>query len=107
MRRMESTPLRRLRLSRHLTLKHVAEAVGLDTGNLSRIEAGKQKSPDMAERLVTFYGRDAIDELQILYPERYDVGPPGPLLMEPPPGPVDDRQIDLPIIAEQGEEAGA
>jgi transcriptional regulator with XRE-family HTH domain len=66
------TPLKKLRRQRGLTLQHVATAVGIDTGNLSRIERGSQRSPEMAERIVNWFGRDAISELEILYPERYE-----------------------------------
>jgi predicted transcriptional regulator len=65
------TPLQRLREKRGLTLKEVADAVDTDTGNLSRMERGHQKSVELAERLVKFYGQGQITELEILYPERY------------------------------------
>ena len=65
------TPLQRLREERKKTLKDVADAVGTDTGNLSRVERGKQCSVELAARLVDYYGRRAISELEILYPERY------------------------------------
>ncbi len=65
------SPLKALRKQRGLTLKEVAEAIGTDTGNLSRIESGDQKSPQLAEKLVKFYGEGAITEIQILYPERF------------------------------------
>lgn len=65
-----TTPLRRLRNARKKTLQEVAQAIGTDTGNLSRMEQGKQKSLVMAERLVEFYGK-GITESEILYPERY------------------------------------
>jgi transcriptional regulator with XRE-family HTH domain len=70
---MESTdtPLKRLRLKRKLTLLDVASAVGTDTGNLSRIESGAQKSVALAEKLVEYFGRDSICESEILYPDRY------------------------------------
>lgn len=64
------TPLKKIRISRKLTLMEVARAIGTDTGNLSRIESGKQRSPDMAEKLSRYYG-GAITELQILYPARF------------------------------------
>jgi transcriptional regulator with XRE-family HTH domain len=53
------TPAQRLREKRGLTLKEVADAVGTDTGNLSRIESGRQKSVELAEKLVKFYGPGA------------------------------------------------
>lgn len=65
------TPLRKLRERCGLTLQEVADAVGTNTGVLSRIERGTPTSPDMAEKLVEYYGRRRINELQILYPERY------------------------------------
>ena len=54
-----------------MTLEQLASATGIDTGNLSRIEHGKQRSPEAAEKIVRFFGRHQINELQILYPERY------------------------------------
>ncbi|KFC07029.1 phage DNA-binding protein [Trabulsiella guamensis ATCC 49490] len=65
------SPLRVLRKSQHLTLSHVAKMVGIDQSNLSRIERGQQKAtPDVAERLVSLFPGQ-INELQILYPQRY------------------------------------
>lgn len=70
------SPLRNLRKSQCLTLSYVANLVGIDPANLSRIERGQQiASLDVAERLVKFYSGQ-IDELQILYPQRY-VNPTG------------------------------
>lgn len=67
-----STPLRRLRLSRNLTLAEVGRAVSIDPANLSRIETMKQPaSPELAEKLVAYYGADAISELHVLYPQRF------------------------------------
>jgi transcriptional regulator with XRE-family HTH domain len=65
------TPLKRLRKRQKKTLQEVADAIGTDTGNLSRIEQGKQRSLDLAEKLVEFYGSGTITEAEILYPERY------------------------------------
>ncbi len=49
----------------------VASAVGLDTGNLSRIERRQQRaSPSTAEALANFFDRSVTEE-QILYPERF------------------------------------
>jgi putative transcriptional regulator len=62
------TPLRALRKSRGLTLQDVAAAIKTDTGNLSRVEQGTQRSLDLARKLVDFYGREAISEVDILYP---------------------------------------
>lgn len=68
------TPLRRLRRARKLTLETVAAAVGTDTGNLSRIERGKQTSLALAEALVGYFG-NGITEAEILYPERFPAPP--------------------------------
>lgn len=65
------SPLRNLRKSQGLTLSHVASLVNIDPANLSRIERGQQiASLDVAERLVKFFSGQ-INELQILYPQRY------------------------------------
>jgi len=65
------TPLRKARQEIGRTLKEVAEAVGTDPGNLSRIERGSQLATvEMAEKLAKYYG-GRITELQILYPARY------------------------------------
>jgi putative transcriptional regulator len=65
------SPLRNLRKSQGLTLSFVANLVDIDPANLSRIERGQQiASLDVAERLVKFYSGQ-INELQILYPQRY------------------------------------
>lgn len=66
-----TSPLKTARLKRELTLQHVADAVGIDTGNLSRIERGTQvPSKDLAEKLSKFFDGE-IDEIQIIYPERF------------------------------------
>jgi len=66
-----NTPLKEIRKKLGKKLIDVSHAVGTDTGNLSRIENGKQKaSLDLAERIATHY-ENKITELQILYPERY------------------------------------
>lgn len=65
------TPLRLVRKRREMTIVQVAMAVGLDPGNLSRIERGCQTpSKDVAEKLANFFGNE-ITEIHILYPERY------------------------------------
>lgn len=57
-RRMDTNPLRTARLERGLTLAKVAGAIGIDTGNLSRIERGRQlPDRDLAMRLFEFYER--------------------------------------------------
>lgn len=58
-------------MKRQLTLQQVANAVGIDTGNLSRIERGHQvPSKELAEKLVKFFDND-VTETQIIYPERF------------------------------------
>ncbi len=63
--------LRETRLRLNQTLEYVAEAIGTDAGNLSRVERGIQKpSVWMAERLAKHFDGE-ITEMEILYPERY------------------------------------
>lgn len=70
------TPLRQARKRRGLTIQHVSNAVGIDTGNLSRIERGIQvPSKQLAEKLARFFGD--LNELQIIYPERFIGGSDG------------------------------
>ncbi len=58
-------------MKREQTLQQVAGAVGIDTGNLSRIERGLQvPSKDLAEKLVKFFDYE-VTETQIIYPERF------------------------------------
>jgi transcriptional regulator with XRE-family HTH domain len=64
-------PIKLARLKCGQTLTQVAEAVGTDAGNMSRIENLKQRpSPDMAAKLAYHFGY-AISEIQILYPDRF------------------------------------
>jgi len=66
-----NTPLKTVRLKRGQTLRQVADAVGTDVGNVSRMENQKQGvAPAMAEKLSKHFGGE-ITELQILYPERF------------------------------------
>ncbi|MBU0593344.1 MAG: helix-turn-helix domain-containing protein [Gammaproteobacteria bacterium] len=65
------SPLKQVRIKRGQTLNDVAQAVGTDSGNLSRIENQKQTaSPDLAEKLAKHFGYE-VTEIQILYPERF------------------------------------
>lgn len=67
-----NSPLKRARLKRELTLQQVANEVGIDTGNLSRIERCLQiPSKELAEKLVKFFDNE-VDEIQIIYPDRFD-----------------------------------
>lgn len=65
------SPLRKMRIAHEFTLSHVAQEVRIDPATLSRIERCEQvPSVELAERLAKFYGGE-INELQILYPNRY------------------------------------
>ncbi|WP_050814898.1 helix-turn-helix domain-containing protein [Achromobacter arsenitoxydans] len=71
-----TTPLRMAREKRGLTIQQVATSVGIDPGNLSRIERGKQvPSKDLAEKLSQVYGGQ-VSETQIIYPERFVTAEP-------------------------------
>lgn len=73
---MHSTPLKRARIARKWCLDDVTERlhrleVQLDSGNLSRIENGKQQPKlSLAASLVLVFEGE-LSELHILYPERY------------------------------------
>ena len=65
-----TTPLRQAREQRNLTIQQVAAAVGIDSGNLSRIERGLQvPTKDLTEKLARFFDNE-VTETQIIYPER-------------------------------------
>ena len=65
-----TTPLRAARKARGETLQQVGAAVGIDTGNLSRIERGLS-APSLAltERLVKHFS-GAVTAVEILWPEQ-------------------------------------
>lgn len=66
-----NSPLKQARLKREQTLQFVADAVGIDTGGLSRIERGIQvPSKDLAEKLAKHFDNE-VTETQIIYPERF------------------------------------
>lgn len=66
-----TSPLYKIRKDENLTLQQVSIQIGLDAGNLSRIERGKQAaSPLIAEKLSKLFG-GRISEIEILYPERF------------------------------------
>lgn len=68
------TPLRRVRERRGETLTQVANALGVNQGNLSRIERGVHPpSKQLAIRLARHF-RGEITEDQIIFPERYGEG---------------------------------
>ena len=62
------TPMRIARLAKGVTLVEIAKHVGIDAGNLSRIERGLQ-IPDMAlaERIATYFD-NTISAIQICHP---------------------------------------
>ena len=69
-----TSPLKKARLKRELTLQQVANEVGIDTGNLSRIERGIQvPSKDLTEKLAQYFNGE-VTETQIIYPERFAAG---------------------------------
>lgn len=71
------TPLKKARKAKGWRLSDVVErlaAIGevTDTGNLSRIERGTQRTnPQMAESLCKVFGRKSLTEIHVLYPERF------------------------------------
>lgn len=66
-----NSPLKKARLKREQTLQEVADAVGIDTGNLSRIERGLQvPSKELAEKLAKHFD-NSVTETEIFYPERF------------------------------------
>lgn len=68
-----NSPLKQARLKREQTLQYVADAVGIDTGNLSRIERGIQvPSKELTEKLARHFDNE-VTETQIIYPERFAV----------------------------------
>ena len=77
--RTMTTPLKRLRSSRGLTASAVAEAIGINQGQYSRIENGAKTTAETAQAIVEFFGRDAIDEMRVLYPDRFPVAPERPI----------------------------
>lgn len=66
-----NSPLKLARIKHGLTLQQVADAIDIDTGNLSRIERGQQvPNKKLAEKLAKFFDDD-VTETQIIYPERF------------------------------------
>lgn len=49
----------------------MAVAIGINQGQYSRIENGARTSAETAQLIVEYFGRDAIDEVRVLYPERF------------------------------------
>ena len=68
-----TSPLKLARLGRKLTLEQVAELVGSDSGNISRIERAKQiPNRDLAAKLVYLFREDVLTEVHLFYPERFE-----------------------------------
>jgi transcriptional regulator with XRE-family HTH domain len=68
---MMITPLRRVREQRGQTIQQVAVAVGVDSGNLSRIERGVQvPGRELTEKLAKYFENE-VTETEIIYPERF------------------------------------
>lgn len=66
------TPLREARKARNLTVQAVAEAVGTDPSNMSRLELGQHTpAPDIARRLYRFY-EGALSPIEIYDPTFMD-----------------------------------
>ncbi|MBW9334554.1 helix-turn-helix transcriptional regulator [Herbaspirillum sp. RU 5E] len=70
------SPLRIAREKMGLRLQDIAQQVGSDVGNLSRIERGKQvPTRDLAEKICGVFPPGEITEMHLIYPERYLVEP--------------------------------
>lgn len=66
--------LRQIREEKGLSLEQVADSTGIKVPNLSMIERGLQGvSINNAAKLVEFYGRETITEMELLYPDRFPV----------------------------------
>ncbi|MDD4926924.1 MAG: helix-turn-helix transcriptional regulator [Methylotenera sp.] len=69
---MSTSLLRKVREKNNLSLEKVSLEVGISKSALSQIERGNRGiTAEVAEKLVKFYGSDEINELQLLYPERF------------------------------------
>lgn len=66
-----STPLSRIRNAVGVTTTEISKVIGLNTGNISRLENGHNRpSPETAEKLVAYFN-GALTELHLIYPERF------------------------------------
>lgn len=68
------TPLRLVRIGTGQTLEEVSAGTGIDISTISRIEKGESTTPVTAEKLARHFGPALIDEMRILYPQRYMQG---------------------------------
>ena len=66
-----ATPLHRARVALGKTQREVALAVGIDPGQYSRIENAKERITPLKAAEVARYFNGKIDEMELLYPERY------------------------------------
>lgn len=67
-----TTPLKRVRRELGIKQETIAAALGVSQAHISCVENRKERaSPDLAERIVRFFGREQITEEQILYPQRF------------------------------------
>lgn len=65
------TPLHIVRSKRGHSTREVAEAVGVNQSQYSRVESGKRRpSPDLANRIAKHFGNEVTRD-QILFPEDY------------------------------------
>lgn len=64
-----TSPLKAARLRRGETLQEVADAIGSNSGNLSRIERGQVPNSDLTAKIVAHFGGE-ISELHLLQPTK-------------------------------------
>lgn len=73
-----TTPLKKLREARGVTQAHLCKLIGVDQSTLSKIEKGSHAPrKETAEALVKYFG-SALNEMHLMFPERYqdyEVGP--------------------------------
>jgi transcriptional regulator with XRE-family HTH domain len=62
------SPLKAARLRRGETLQQVADAIGSNTGNLSRIERGQVPNSKLTAKIIAYFGGE-ISEFQLLQTE--------------------------------------
>lgn len=69
---MTDTPMRKARKKRGLSVRQVAEAIGTDPSNLSRIETGHHSPPpELAREIYRFYAGE-LDPIDIYDPTFMD-----------------------------------
>lgn len=62
-----NSPLKAARLRRGETLQKVADAIGTDTGNLSRIERGQTPNTPLTKKILAYFAGE-VSEVQLLQP---------------------------------------